>query len=226
MIKPGSLPLKFKFARFLLFLITRPYLSRITGIQNLPVSGPFLVASNHASIPDSAFLTVYLSRILKRIVHFLAKAEYYSMPILRFFLTAGESIPVMAKEEARSLYVALDYLRHGKIVGIYPEGTRSPDGEIRRGRPGVAYLALSGKVPVVPVGLVNTYKILPRGVIFPRFVRWEMHIGQPLKFDAYYREYDEALGRGDREKTAQIEKEVVKIIMKEIADLSGQEYPF
>jgi 1-acyl-sn-glycerol-3-phosphate acyltransferase len=218
--------LKYRFVRFILLSVTFFLIKKINGIENLPKNGPYIIVANHSSVIDPLFILVYLSRIIKRHIHFLAKAKYYNFALFRFLIELTESIAVSPKEEARSIYIALGYLKHSKIVGIFPEGTRSPDGTIRRGRPGVASLALSAKVPVVPVGLVNTYKIFPRGKVIPRYARCEINIGEPLEFGSYYNDYDEAINKNDREKSTEIEEKVVRGIMKEIAKLLYQEYSF
>ena len=118
------------------------------------------------------------------------------------------------------------HLKENEIIGIFPEGGRSPDGKIKKGKPGVAILALSTKVPVVPVGFVNTQKVLPMGSIIPRPARCEVNIGEPLKFENYYKNYDKAIQHNNQIKKADIEEKVVRIIMQDIARLSNQEYPY
>jgi 1-acyl-sn-glycerol-3-phosphate acyltransferase len=107
---------------------------------------------------------------------------------------------------------ALALLRDGSLFGIYPEGTRSPDGRLYRGRTGVGWLALNAQVPVIPVAMVGTDRVLPPGHRVPRFNRIRIRIGEPLSFDAYE-------GTGARERRA-----VTDEVMKAIQKLSGQEY--
>ncbi len=218
--------LKYRFVRFLFFLAFLPFIKKIRGIKNLPGERGFIVAANHSSHIDWLLLNVNLTGVIKKHLHIFATKKYYDNPFFRFLVELSQSIWVDMKERARTLFVALEYLKKGESLLIFPEGTRSPDGKIRKGQTGIAALALTAKVPIVPVGLVNTHKILPRGAFFPRFTRCEINIGEPLKFDSYCEVYDEAIDQNDQTKILEIEEEVVRIIMKEIAKLSGQEYPY
>ncbi|VXB34244.1 1-acyl-sn-glycerol-3-phosphate acyltransferase [Citricoccus sp. K5] len=188
----------------------------ITGLENVPESGGFIVASNHLSFFDS----VILQAVMPRMVHFFAKAEYFTQPGIRgtvmkgFFDSVG-SIPVERGEMAASvaaLELLVDHVEAGSGVGIYPEGTRSRDGRLYKGRTGVGWLALATGVPVVPVGLRGTDRLQPPGS--NRFTphRFSLTVGQPLQF--------EHLGTKHplpprRQATAEI--------MDAIAALSGQE---
>lgn len=159
----------------------------ITGLENVPTDGPFIIASNHLSFLDS----IIIQAICPRPVAFFAKAEYFTTPGLKgramkaFFESVG-SIPVERGEQAASvaaLDALVDLLEDGQGVGIYPEGTRSRDGRLYRGRTGVGWLALSTGAPVVPVGLVGTEKLQPAGSnrITPR--KFTLTVGEPLQFD-------------------------------------------
>jgi len=159
-------------------------------------------------------------------MHFLAKTAFYNNPFQKFITELTQSIWMEKDEESRAMLIALEYLKKGEIVGIFPEGGRSLNGKIREGHPGAAFLALAAKVPVIPIGLINTYKVWPKGKSFPQFARCEMNIGAPLEFKEFYNEYDRAISQKDKAKIREIEEQVVRIIMKEIARLSNQEYPF
>ncbi|WP_417219226.1 lysophospholipid acyltransferase family protein [Arthrobacter sp.] len=159
----------------------------VTGLENVPTGGPFIIASNHLSFLDS----IIIQAICPRPVAFFAKAEYFTTPGLKgramkaFFESVG-SIPVERGEQAASvaaLDALVDLLEDGQGVGIYPEGTRSRDGRLYRGRTGVGWLALSTGAPVVPVGLVGTEKLQPAGSnrITPR--KFTLTVGEPLRFD-------------------------------------------
>jgi 1-acyl-sn-glycerol-3-phosphate acyltransferase len=228
MNKPKGIPLSlaFKLIRFLCLFIFFPFLRKIRGLENLPKDKAFIVASNHTAIFEGLLLTVYLTRPIGKHLHFISKAKYYSNPLFRFLMETAQNIKLEESVKARSLFAAIEYLKHREIIGIFPEATRSPDGKIRKGQSGVAALALTAKVPVVPVGLINTYKILPRGRLFPQFARCEMNIGKPLEFEEYCKEHDEAVDRNDQNTIRDVEEKVVRIIMREIARLSNQEYPF
>lgn len=224
--KSNPFSIKYRIVRFSLYLALLLFIKKIRGIQNLPREGAFIIAANHSSHIDWFLLLCNLTRVLNRHFHFLATIKYRSNPLFKFLVELTRSVWVDLKEPVRSLLIALKYLRDGEILVIFPEGTRSPDGKIRKGITGTAILALQAKTPVVPVGLINTYKILPRGAFFPRFSRCEINIGEPLKFNSYCEVYDEAIDQNDQTKILEVEEKVVRIIMKEIAILSGQEYPY
>lgn len=159
----------------------------VTGLEHVPTEGPFIIASNHLSFLDS----IIIQAISPRPVAFFAKAEYFTTPGLKgramkaFFESVG-SIPVERGEQAASvaaLDALVDLLEDGQGVGIYPEGTRSRDGRLYRGRTGVGWLALSTGAPVVPVGLVGTERLQPAGSnrIVPH--RFTLTVGEPLRFE-------------------------------------------
>ncbi len=158
---------------------------RIVGTQYVPASGGAILASNHVSILDS----IYLPLMLDRPVTFAAKSEYFSgtRMVDRFtsaYLRATNQLstdrtgPRAAQD---MLQAALDRLLSGELFGIYPEGTRSPDGRLYRGRIGVGWLAVNSGLPVIPVAMKGTDRILPPGRMIPRPGRIEIIIGEPLK---------------------------------------------
>jgi 1-acyl-sn-glycerol-3-phosphate acyltransferase len=199
----------------LLKLVFRP---DVQGLANVPASGAVILASNHLSFSDSIFTPL----IVKRRVTFVAKAEYFTGTglkgrLTRMFFVGTGTIPV-DRSGGRAAQAALDtqlrVLRAGNIAGIYPEGTRSPDGRLYRGKTGVARLALRSGAPVVPVALLNTDEIQPTGRLIPRIRRVRVRIGAPLDFSRY-------AGRlGDR----LAERAVTDEIMYELMELSGREY--
>ncbi|WIK84542.1 lysophospholipid acyltransferase family protein [Pseudoglutamicibacter albus] len=165
-------------------LVFRP---TITGLENVPKEGPFIVASNHLSFFDS----VIIQALMPRKVTFFAKAEYFTTPgfkgrLMKAFFTSVGSIPVQRGQQAASV-AALDklveILEAGSGVGIYPEGTRSRDGRLYRGRTGVGWLALATGAPVVPVGLIGTDKLQPADSNRIRRHKFQLHVGQPLAFE-------------------------------------------
>jgi 1-acyl-sn-glycerol-3-phosphate acyltransferase len=200
----------------LLRLIWRPYAE---GVENLPADGPVILASNHLSFCDSFFMPV----MVPRRVTFLAKAEYFTAPGLKgwfsrqFFAAIGQ-VPV-DRDDADAARAALNtgvrLLRRGALLGIYPEGTRSPDGRLYRGKTGVARMALDAGVPVIPCAMIDTATIQPPGRRFPKLrPRPGVRFGQPLDFSRY-----EGMA-GDRF----VERSMTDEIMYELMDLSGQEY--
>lgn len=196
-------------------LIFRP---RVTGLDNVPKDGPVILASNHLSYSDWLFMPL----ALRRRVTFVAKAEYFTSPGIKgwfqkMFFTGAGQVPIDRESGSAAegaLVSAKRLLADGEIFGIYPEGTRSHDGRLYRGRTGVARLALETGVTVVPVGVVGTDVIAPPGKTFGRIVRPEVHFGTPLDFSRY----DGMVG--DRYILRSITDEIIYEIMK----LSRQEY--
>ena len=190
----------------------------VEGLHNLPETGPVIVASNHLSFADSLVIPI----VAPRKVTFLAKAQYFNGTgvkgaISRGFFGGLGMIPV-DRDDTRaalaSLDIALDILSKGGAFGIYPEGTRSRDGRLYRGRTGVAHLALTSGAPVVPVGLTGTQDIQPVGSNLPRLAKVTVRFGEPLHFQ---QKYDGVpVGRAPREVTDQV--------MNAIQKLSGQQF--
>ncbi len=199
----------------LLKAVFRP---QVEGLANVPATGPVILACNHLSFSDSIFTPV----VVKRRVTFVAKAEYFTGKgvkgwLMRQFFRGTGTIPVdRAGGEAAqaALDTLLRVLRAGGVAGIYPEGTRSPDGRLYRGKTGVARLALESGAVVVPVGLLNTDEIQPTGTLIPTVKRVRMRFGAPLDFSRY------AGSRGDRF----VERAITDEIMYELMTLTGREY--
>ena len=189
----------------------------VRGLENVPDTGGVILASNHLSFIDSVVIPV----VVKRKVVFLAKSDYFNGSgvkgtLSRAWFEGLGMLPVDrddAKAALASLDVALEVLGRGEAFGLYPEGTRSRDGRLYRGRTGVAHLALTAGVPVVPVGLLGTPDIQPVGHRFPRLAKVSVEFGEPLNFTDRYAGVP--LGRARREVTDEI--------MAAIQKLSGQE---
>ncbi len=193
------------------------YRIRVEGLANVPKRGPAIIAANHLSFPDSFFIPLVVKR---RRVTYLAKADYFkSWKTAWFFKMVGQ-IPMDRSGGSKSqtaLDTAHGVLKEGKLLGIYPEGTRSPDGFLYRGRTGVARLALTAGVPVVPVGLVGTEEVMPKDAKMPRLrgrhiVR--VRFGKPLEFSRY----------AGRERDRLALRSATDEILYEIMQLSGQAY--
>ncbi len=199
----------------ILKLLFRPW---VEGLENLPRTGPAILASNHLSFSDSIFLPA----VAPRRITFLAKAEYFTGRGLKGRLTkaffAGVGQVPIDRSGGRASEAAIDkakeILGKGDLLGIYPEGTRSPDGRLYRGKTGIARMALEAGVPVIPVAMINTFDIQPPGKLLPRIMRVGIRIGEPLDFSRY-----EGL-EGDRFVLRSITDE----IMYELMQLSEQEY--
>ncbi|MFH8610799.1 lysophospholipid acyltransferase family protein [Streptomyces sp. NPDC018029] len=199
----------------LLRLMFRP---RIEGLEHVPDSGAAIVAGNHLSFSDHFLMPA----IIKRRITFLAKAEYFTGPGIKgrltaaFFRSAGQ-IPVdrSGKEAGQAaIREGLCVLRKGELLGIYPEGTRSHDGRLYKGKVGVAAMALKAQVPVVPCAMIGTFEAQPPGQKVPNLKRVTIRFGEPLDFSRY-------VGM-DNEKA--VLRAVTDEIMYAILGLSGQEY--
>ncbi|MEO7980749.1 MAG: lysophospholipid acyltransferase family protein [Sporichthyaceae bacterium] len=189
----------------------------VEGREHIPADGPLIVASNHLSFIDS----IVIPLVVPRKVVFLAKAEYWEgrSPAAwprRLFFAAFEAVPVQRAQQhdaQASLDLARGVLARGHAFGIYPEGTRSRDGRLYRGRTGVGWLALASGAPVVPVGLVGTDRMQPIGSTVPRPVRGvRIRFGVPVQPADYA---DLPPGRARRE--------ITDVVMDRVAALSGQE---
>ncbi|MFT6534302.1 MAG: 1-acyl-sn-glycerol-3-phosphate acyltransferase [Alpinimonas sp.] len=195
--------------------IFRPWVS---GTENIPAQGGVLLASNHLSFVDSIFLPL----IIERNMVFLAKSEYFTGKGIKgwltkmFFIGTG-MLPIDrsgGKASEASLNTGLRVLTEGQVLGIYPEGTRSPDAKMYRGRTGIARMILESGVPVIPVAMIDTEKVMPIGSKWPKLRRIGIIFGEPLDFSRF-----EGM-EGDRF----ILRAVTDEIMYELAGLSQQEY--
>ncbi len=195
-----------------LMVLFRP---KVTGLRNVPAMGPVILASNHLSFSDSVFMPL----VVPRKVTFLAKSEYFTSPgpkgLLKklTFIALGQ-VPVDRSGGRRSeaaLITGLKVLSDGNCLGIYPEGTRSPDGRLYKGRTGLVRLALESGAPVVPVAMFDTDKIQPTGKVIPKIMRVKMVFGEPIYF------------KGDST-NLQVLRDLTDELMRKIQELSGQEY--
>jgi len=195
-----------------LMILFRP---KVKGLRHVPASGPLIIASNHLSFSDSIFMPL----VVPRKVTFLAKSEYFTSPgpkgLLKklTFIALGQ-VPVDRSGGRRSeaaLITGLKVLAEGKCLGIYPEGTRSPDGRLYKGRTGIARLAIESGAPIIPVAMFNTEKIQPTGTVVPKVMRVKMIFGDPMYFE------------GDSTDLQHL-RDVTDQIMSTIQEMSGQEY--
>jgi 1-acyl-sn-glycerol-3-phosphate acyltransferase len=199
----------------ILHALFRPW---VKGEENIPETGAAILASNHLSFSDSFFLPL----VIRRRVTFLAKSDYFTGSGVKGRLTAGffrgvGQLPVDrsgGRASEAALRTGLRVLRRGELLGIYPEGTRSPDGRLYRGKTGVARMALEGKVPVLPVAMIDTEKVQPPGRVVPKIGRVGVVIGAPLDFSRYDGMEDDRL----------VLRSITDEIMYELMKLSGQEY--
>lgn len=199
----------------LLRVLFRPW---VRGMENIPTTGPVILASNHLSFSDSIFLPLQS----RRPVVFLAKSEYFTGKglkgaLTRWFFKSTGQLPIDrsgGKASEASLNTGLNVLSQGQVLGIYPEGTRSPDGRLYRGRTGIARMVLESKAPIIPVAMIDTEKVQPIGKRLPRIRRIGIVVGTPLDFSRF-----DGM-EGDRI----VLRAVTDEIMYELRKLSGQEY--
>jgi 1-acyl-sn-glycerol-3-phosphate acyltransferase len=200
--------------RPIFWVLFRP---KVSGREHVPSSGPVILASNHLSFIDSIAIPI----VAPRRVTYLAKAEYFTGSgiggwLSRALFTALGALPVergTQRAAQAALDPALGVLQQGGAFGIYPEGTRSRDGGLARGKTGVAWLALTADCPVVPVAVAGTDRVQPVGARWPRPRRISVTFGEPLTFPDH---------RGQAGK-GRARREVTDAIMEAIAELSGQE---
>ncbi|MBV8691624.1 MAG: 1-acyl-sn-glycerol-3-phosphate acyltransferase [Actinobacteria bacterium] len=187
---------------------------RVEGLEHVPTDGPAILASNHVSFSDSIFLPL----VLKRRITFVAKAEYFEDPKTAWFFRAVGQIPIKREggsASQRALDSAREVLEGGGLFGIYPEGTRSPDGRLYKGHTGVARLAMQCKVPILPVAMVGTREAQPIGQVKPNFfMPITIRIGRPMAFER----------QRERADDPQVLRSITDEVMFELRELSGQEY--
>ncbi len=170
----------------LLTTVFRPW---VKGLENVPRTGPLIVVCNHLSFVDSVFLPLMIDRQMA----FLAKSDYFTGKgikgwFIRFFMTSAGQLPIDrsgGKASEASLNAGLQVLADGGVLAIYPEGTRSPDGRMYRGRTGVARMILEAHVPVIPAAVIGTEKVMPLGSNIPKVHRVGVVIGEPLDFSRF-----------------------------------------
>jgi len=199
----------------ILQILFRPW---VKGSKNVPNAGGAILASNHLSFSDSIFLPLKV----RRPVTFLAKSDYFTGKgikgaLIRWFFKATGQLPIDrsgGKASEDSLNTGLGVLERGLLLGIYPEGTRSPDAKLYRGRTGIARMVLEAKVPVVPVAMIDTEKVQPIGSKYPKIRRVGVVIGEPMDFTRF------AGMEGERA----VLRAVTDLIVYNIMQLSNQEY--
>jgi 1-acyl-sn-glycerol-3-phosphate acyltransferase len=187
------------------------WIKRANGLENIPQKGPVIIAANHSSYFDF----ICFIAVCPRKIYYLAAEKFYKSwfwrPLVK--MTGQIKVERQTGDKTESIEKANAILEKGGVLGIYPEGTRSADGEIHKPFTGVARFALKNKVSVVPVGIKGTFEILPRQKNFPKFKKIvEINIGKPMDFSQYY----------GQEENKEALKEITNEIMAEIADLSGK----
>ena len=210
----------YKFFKYVLLgpglkVVYRPWAK---GLKNIPAEGGAIMASNHLSFSDSLFLPL----VMKRKVVFLGKSEYFTGKgvrgaLVRAFMSGVGTIPVhrgRGKATEAAVRTGLQVLANGELLGIYPEGTRSPDGKLYRGRTGVARMAIESGCPVIPVAMIDTHIAQPIGKKVPSRHQTGVKVGPPLDFSHLAGKQD------DREVLREVTDQIMQAIQRE----SGQEY--
>lgn len=199
----------------ILKLIYRPWAE---GVEHVPAKGGAILAGNHLTVIDSFFMPL----VLDRKVSFLAKSDYFTQRgvkgwLKRVFFGGTGNVPVDrsgGRASEAALRTAMQILNNGDLLGIYPEGTRSPDGRLYRGKTGVARMALEAQVPVIPVVMIGTAEMQPAGRVIPKVMRPGIRFGEPMDFSRYY----------GMENDRHVLRSVTDEIMYALMELSGQEY--
>ena len=193
------------------------WIKKINGLDNVPRKGPIIIAANHTSYMDHLLISSAIIPYVDKKVHFLAKKEHFDGLFQRIWHNYVGAIPLDRKAGGKeALDLAVKALKNNKIIGIYPEGTRSLTGKLQKAKTGIARLALLSKAPVLPIGLIGTFEIMPKGKYAPKLRRAIVNIGKPLYFSEYH----------NKKINKKVLNEITIRIMKEVAKLSNQKYNF
>ncbi len=200
------------------FVMRVLYRPQVEGMERIPATGPVILAGNHVTFIDS----IFLSLLVKRPVYFIGKDEYVTGKglkgrLMAWFFTSAGMIPVDrdgGHGGVAALMTGRRILEQGKAFGIYPEGTRSPDGRLYRGRTGIARLALMTGAPVVPFAMIGTDKVQPGGKGLPRIAPVTVRFGEALDFSRY----------DGMDRDRYVLRAVTDEVMSDVMELSGQEY--
>jgi 1-acyl-sn-glycerol-3-phosphate acyltransferase len=198
-------------AKLIIPTIFSPWIGKCRGIENIPKDKGAILAANHGSYLDHFIVGCNIVPKLDKVAYFLAKKEHFDNFLERKWHEYLKAIPLDREAGGKkALEKAIEYLDKGNLIMIYPEGTRTRTGKMNRAKTGIARLALAAEVPVIPMGLTNTFKILPKGKRIPKFgMKADLNIGKPMYFEKYY-------GKEDDKKVI---RKVTTLIMKEIARL-------
>ena len=201
--------------------IIKLWLRRINGSENIPKDNVFVIAANHSSFLDDFSIVPIIVQCINKRVHMYCNDRFYKNKLLAAFLNWASCIPISIQTKnkqtnRRAFKLAIKYLKKGEPVGVFPEGGRSIDGKLREAKTGIAKLALTSKKPVLPVGIIGSYEVLPKGAKFPKFKRFNIRIGKLIYLDKYF----------GKENNKKVLKDVTTLIMKEVGKLIGQKYRY
>lgn len=208
-------------SKIVLVPIFKIWIGDVGGLKNIPIGRPFILAPNHSSYIEHMLISSIIVPKLGKKLYFIAKKEHFdgiSQKLWHKIWTRHVGyIPIdRSKGGEKALKKAVSYLKKGEVIVVYPEGTRTLTGKIQKGKTGVARLALWAEVPVVPLGIKGTFKILPKGKMIPKLGKASFKFGKPMYFSKYY----------NKPVTKNRLRTITNSIMTEIAKLSGQKYTF
>jgi len=169
-------------ARYIYPPIISLWIKEVNGLKNLPRDKAFLLATNHSSYIEHVMIQSIVIPYLNKKFHFLAKKEHFEHFFERLWHYYAGAIPIDRAKGEKALKSAIYYLKKDAIIGMYPEGTRSLTGKLQKGKTGVARLALWAKVPIVPLGIMGAFEILPKGKKLPRMKKATLNFGKPISF--------------------------------------------
>lgn len=193
------------------------WVKKVSGLENASKNKKFIVAANHESYIDHFFILCTLVPYLNKKIHYLSKKEHFNNPLKAAWHRWAGAIPLDRQAGGKkALKLAIESLKQGKLIAIHPEGTRTLTGKLQRGKTGIARLVLAAHVPVLPIGIIGSFEILPKGKYIPRLKRGIINIGKLMYFDEYY----------NKKITKKLLREITDKIMQEIAGLSKQKYEF
>lgn len=205
-------------ARYIIPPICKIWIDRVTGLENLPKDKQFIIAPNHASYIEHIMISCIVVPYLNKKLLFVAKKEHFEDTHQRLWHRLWNKyityVQIDRSKGEEALKTTLSYLKKGAVIVVYPEGTRTLTGKLQKGKTGVARLALWSKAQVIPLGIIGTFQILPKGKKIPRMKKATLNFGKPMHFDKYY----------GRKITRRLLREITNNVMKEIAKLSNQKY--
>ena len=202
-------------------LIAKLWIGKVIGLDNIPKDRPFIIAANHSSYLDDFSMPPLVILYLNKKLHMYCNDRFYKNKFFAAFLNWAKCIPISIqtknkKVNKRAFKLALKYLKKGEPVGIFPEGGISIDGKLKEAKTGIAKLALVARVPVLPIGIIGSYKVLPREAKFPKFKRFDIKIGKLIYLDKYF----------GKENNKKVLKVATTLIMKKIAKLINKRYRY
>jgi len=203
-----------------MFVVKYLWVDKVTGLNNLPKKGAFIIAPNHSSYIEHIIISCIIIPHRLKEIYFVAKKEHFESLTQKSWHESWDKyvkyIHIDRNQGEKALKETLACLKKDEAIVIYPEGTRTLTGKIQKGKTGVARLALGAKVPVVPLGIIGTFKILPKGKRIPKLKKAQLHFGKPMYFSKYY----------NNKLTKELLRKVTNEIMRKIAKLSNQKYNF